>query len=177
MTMSIESALARESIREALGQTIPCCSMATAWPATRRTWADKLFTPDAVFISHYPDGTEQIRIEGREAIYKTFGRPGSPEVAGRHFMVNTVFDELFTDDGENADLRAHPGIEARSGLRKKKRDIERRRAGDLRNPRVPRHLGARRRRMEEEVEHPAERHVIIGRRTRIASRRPAWRAK
>jgi len=59
-----------------------------------RTWADKLFTTDAVFISHYPDGTEQIRIEGREAIYKTFGRAGSPEVAGRHFMVNTVFDEL-----------------------------------------------------------------------------------
>ncbi len=93
MAMSIESALARESIREALANYSMLLD-GDGVARDARTWADKLFTPDAVFISHYPDGTEQIRIEGREAIYKTFGRPGSPEVAGRHFMVNTVFDEL-----------------------------------------------------------------------------------
>ena len=93
MAMTIESALARESIREALANYSMLLD-GDGVARDARTWADKLFTPDAVFISHYPDGTEQIRIEGREAIYKTFGRPGSPEVAGRHFMVNTVFDEL-----------------------------------------------------------------------------------
>jgi hypothetical protein len=93
MAMSIESALARESIREALAQYSMLLDGDGINPDARR-WADKLFTADAVFLSHYPDGTEQIRIEGREAIFKTFGRPGSPEVASRHFMVNTVFDEL-----------------------------------------------------------------------------------
>jgi SnoaL-like protein len=93
MALSIESAIARESIREALAQYSMLLD-GDGVARDARAWADKLFTPDAVFISHYPDGTEQIRIEGREAIYKTFGRPGSPEVAGRHFMVNTVFDEL-----------------------------------------------------------------------------------
>lgn len=93
MTMTIEAAIARESIREALAQY----SMLLDGDGIRpdaRSWADKLFTNDAVFISYYPDGAQQIRLEGREAIHKTFGRPGSPEVAARHFMVNTVFDEL-----------------------------------------------------------------------------------
>ena len=93
MAMTIESAIARESIREALAQYSMLLDGDGINPDARK-WADKLFTPDAVFVSHYPDGAEQIRIEGREAIFKTFGRPGSPEVAARHFMVNTVFDEL-----------------------------------------------------------------------------------
>jgi hypothetical protein len=38
-------------------------------------WANNRFTSDATFVLHYPDGTEQYRIEGREAIGKTFGRP------------------------------------------------------------------------------------------------------
>src|SRR5947209_20421175 len=86
MAMSIESLLARESIREALEQYSMLLDGDGIKPDTR-LWADKLFTPDAVFVSHYPDGTEQIRIEGREATFKTFGPPGSPEVAGRKFMV------------------------------------------------------------------------------------------
>jgi hypothetical protein len=93
MAISIESALARESIREALGHY----SMLLDGDGVGRdpqTWANKLFTPDATFVLHYPDGAEQYRIEGREAIGKTFGRAGSPKVATRHFMVNTVFDEL-----------------------------------------------------------------------------------
>ncbi len=93
MAMSIESALARESIREALAHY----SMLLDGDGAGRDpikWANKLFTSDATFVLHYPDGTEQYRIEGREAIGKTFGRPGSPKTATRHFMVNTVFDEL-----------------------------------------------------------------------------------
>jgi len=93
MAISIESALARESIREALTHY----SMLLDGDGAGRdpiTWANKLFTPDATFVLHYPDGSEQYRIEGRDAIGKTFGRPGSPKMATRHFMVNTVFDEL-----------------------------------------------------------------------------------
>ena len=93
MAISIESALARESIREALAHY----SMLLDGDGVGRdpeTWAKKLFTSDATFVLHYPDGSEQYRIEGREAIGKTFGRPGSSKVATRHFMVNTVFDEL-----------------------------------------------------------------------------------
>ena len=93
MAISIESALARENIREALGRY----SMLLDGDGIGRepqAWANNLFTSDATFVLHYPDGTEQYRIEGREAIGKTFGRPGSSKVATRHFMVNTVFDEL-----------------------------------------------------------------------------------
>src|SRR5271168_2527524 len=89
MAISIESALARESIREALGHY----SMLLDGDGVGRdpqTWASKLFTSDATFVLHYPDGAEQYRIEGREAIGKTFGRPASSKVATRHFMVNTV---------------------------------------------------------------------------------------
>ena len=93
MAMTIEAAIARESIREALAQYSMLLDGDGVAPDARK-WADKLFTADAVFESHYPDGAQQIRLEGREAIFKTFGRPGSPEVAARHFMVNTVFDEL-----------------------------------------------------------------------------------
>jgi hypothetical protein len=97
MAMTIESAIARESIREALAQY----SMLLDGDGIKRegrAWADKLFTPDAVFVSHYPDGTEQMRLEGREAIFNMFGRPNTsatpPTTAARHFLVNTVFDEL-----------------------------------------------------------------------------------
>lgn len=93
MAISIESAIARESIREALAQYSMLLDGDGAG-RDPRTWANKLFTPDAVFVLHYPDGTEQYRIEGREALFKTFGRAGSPTMATRHFMVNTVFDEL-----------------------------------------------------------------------------------
>jgi len=92
MAISIESALARESIREALAHY----SMLLDGDGIGRdpqAWARKLFMPDATFVLHYPDGTEQYRIEGSEAIGKTFGR-GSSKNATRHFMVNTVFDEL-----------------------------------------------------------------------------------
>src|SRR5262249_3978103 len=93
MSISMESALARESIRDALARY----SMLLDGDGARRDprgWADQMFTPDAVFKLYYPDGTEQYRIEGREAIFNTFGPPGSKKVGTRHFMVNTVFDEL-----------------------------------------------------------------------------------
>jgi hypothetical protein len=93
MAISIESALARESIREALARY----SMLLDGDGVGRdphAWANKLFTSDATFVLHYPDGSEQYRIEGREKIGATFGRAGSSKVATRHFMVNTVFDEL-----------------------------------------------------------------------------------
>jgi hypothetical protein len=93
MSVSIESALARENIREALARY----SMLLDGDGSTRDpqeWANRLFTSDATFVLHYPDGTEQYRIEGRDAIGKTFGRAGSSKVATRHFMVNTVFDEL-----------------------------------------------------------------------------------
>ena len=77
MAITIESAIARESIREALARYSMLLDGDGIKPDARK-WADQLFTPDAVFVSHYPDCTEQIRLEGREAIFKTFGRPGSP---------------------------------------------------------------------------------------------------
>jgi len=93
MVMSIESAIARESIREALSYYSMLLD-GDGIVRDARAWADKLFTPDAVFVVNYPDGTEQLRLEGREAIFNTFGRPGSPAVAARHFMVNTIFDDV-----------------------------------------------------------------------------------
>ena len=93
MTISIESLLARESIREALANY----SMLLDGDGAGRDpqqWANRLFTADATFVLHQPDGKEQYRIEGREKIGSTFGRPASPKVAVRHFMVNTVFDEV-----------------------------------------------------------------------------------
>ena len=92
MAITIETALARESIREQLAQY----SMLLDGDGIRRdpeSWAKRLFMPDATFVLHYPDGSEQYRIEGSEAIGKTFGRASS-KTAARHFMVNTVFDEL-----------------------------------------------------------------------------------
>lgn len=53
-----------------------------------------------MFVAYYPDGTEQMRLDGREAIFNTFGRRSGPgaitpsATAARHFFVNTVFDEL-----------------------------------------------------------------------------------
>jgi hypothetical protein len=93
MGMSIETVIARESIREALAQYSMLLDGDGVAPNYRK-WADDLFTADAVFVLKYPNGVDQERYEGREAVFKRFGRAGSPASAGRHFMVNTVFDEV-----------------------------------------------------------------------------------
>ena len=159
MAISIESALARENIREALGRY----SMLLDGDGIGRepqAWANNLFTSDATFVLHYPDGTEQYRIEGREAIGKTFGRPwilesGDATLHGEHRLRRANSDER-----EDADFSAHPGIEARPGMRQQGRCAKRRPARSIRDHRVSRHMGARRRRMEEEAEYPAAGHLM-----------------
>jgi hypothetical protein len=93
MAMTVETAITRESIRDALSHYSMLLD-GDGVVRDARKWADNLFTSDAVFILNYPDGAQQLRLEGREAIFNRFGPPGSPAVAGRHFMVNTVFDEV-----------------------------------------------------------------------------------
>jgi hypothetical protein len=61
-----------------------------------RTWADRLFTEDAVFETWGADGKLRVRQTGREEIYKGLVQNPAlpPGVFGRHFNVATYFDEL-----------------------------------------------------------------------------------
>lgn len=61
-----------------------------------RTWADKLFTEDAVFDTYGVDGKLRSRLNGREEIYRqTSKNPALPTgISGRHFNVATYFDEI-----------------------------------------------------------------------------------
>ncbi|MCB2106276.1 MAG: nuclear transport factor 2 family protein [Rhodobacteraceae bacterium] len=61
-----------------------------------RTWADRLFTDDAVFEIYGANGKMRSRQSGREEIYQGLvNNPALPEgVFGRHFNVATYFDEL-----------------------------------------------------------------------------------
>ena len=61
-----------------------------------RTWANRLFTEDAVFETYGGDGKLRSRQSGREDIYQQNMKtaPFPPEISNRHFNVATYFDEL-----------------------------------------------------------------------------------
>jgi len=61
-----------------------------------RTWADKLFTEDAVFETYGADGQLRSRLNGREDIYQQTAKSPElpPGISGRHFNVATYFDEI-----------------------------------------------------------------------------------
>jgi hypothetical protein len=61
-----------------------------------RTWADKLFTEDAVFETYGADGQLRSRLNGREDIYRQTAKSPDlpPGISGRHFNVATYFDEI-----------------------------------------------------------------------------------
>jgi hypothetical protein len=65
-----------------------------------RLWAEAEWTDDATFQVIYPDGTPKlgngdIGIQGREAIYQTFGELHPPEgLAVRHVILDPAFDSI-----------------------------------------------------------------------------------
>lgn len=61
-----------------------------------RTWADRLFTEDAVFETYAADGRLMGRQQGREEIFRqNVNAPALPAgLSARHFNVATYFDEV-----------------------------------------------------------------------------------
>ncbi len=58
-----------------------------------------LFTKDGTFITHKPDGSVWIRMEGREAIAATIGSSGGPDDVVIHHLFS---DEIDVDSATSA---------------------------------------------------------------------------
>jgi len=86
--------LIKEQIRDAIG-LYPFLVDRRTPSNSRAEWARQMFTHDAVMEAYAPDGTLQLRLVGRAAILEKFGgtEKEGPGV-GRHYLMNTTFDEV-----------------------------------------------------------------------------------